>query len=627
MGLAFLQRNTILQNRYAIVSPIGNGDRSDVYLAIDQQFGSKVALKRILLKGDEKERVEQEARVLATLRHPNLAKLTDHFDEGNYKYLVMEYVEGDNLEKIVERRGAGFTLDWVLYWADQLLEALNYLHSQRPPIFHRDIKPQNLKLTAENNVMLVDVGLERIVGSAGDENGRKYEAIEQIRGSGVNERSEIYSLSGTLYYLLTGQTPVDAVTRANYVLNNMADPLKALHEVSNEVPEEISKVIMKGLSIAANLRYGSAREMQKALREGYLKYKSGLGKKDVVARVEKTEEKTLVIEGSREQKMSMLEQEPQGEKTLVLEERVLTAEIEKKGESVGRDEEVALSKTSRKTEISPEEIFPEVIPSEGYADKNIAEKNEVTVPLIKFEAAEETSNYRIKFGDEEELLNRDVEERLEVGEYARSSTDIRQEEARDYEGTSWERNLGGVTEEVFTETQKSDERMNIGREAERASQRRNSNLIIVLPVLLILFLGVVVAVGVGVYVMRDRVFGGGKTNVTKQNETRPIVEDPKLRNESTQGTIESQDRTNVSVNNVNTKVTQENSNVGDMSTNTTREDITADTNTRTQRLRDKDNDLERPSATGKENNRQQKSQKRKEEEKKPTPARTPDILQ
>ncbi len=168
----------------------------------------------------------QEASVLARLDHPNLPKVSDYFSEGEREYLVMDFVPGKDLRTIVnEARAAGKFLDEeeVLRWAEQLCSALEYLHSQNPPILHRDIKPSNIKLTPAGTVKLVDFGLVKLLYSDEERTitvleGRgtlPYTPLEQYAGeSGTTDtRSDIYSLGATLYHLLTGQPPPDAKTR------------------------------------------------------------------------------------------------------------------------------------------------------------------------------------------------------------------------------------------------------------------------------------------------------------------------------------------------------------------------------------------------------------------------------
>src|SRR5215210_644640 len=153
-----LAPNSMIQNRYLVVQMIGKGGMGEVYLAVDQRLGSAVALKRTFFHDNSAlgSAFEREAKILGRLRHPVLPKVIDHFIEGNDQYLIMEHITGDDLGKRLEVAAKPFPLSWVMFWADQMLDALNYLHSHEPPIIHRDIKPENLKLTDENHVILLD---------------------------------------------------------------------------------------------------------------------------------------------------------------------------------------------------------------------------------------------------------------------------------------------------------------------------------------------------------------------------------------------------------------------------------------------------------------------------------------
>ena len=280
-----LAPNTLLQNRYLVVHLIGKGGMGEVYLAVDQRLGSAIALKRTLHGDDAQlgDAFEREARTLARLRHPALPKVSDHFIENDNQYLIMDHISGDDLAKRLSATQKPFPLSWVLFWADQLLDALAYLHTHEPPIIHRDIKPQNLKLTDENNIVLLDFGLSKNSinqtnltsgsGSTGSVVGYTphYAPMEQIRGTGTSPRSDIYSLSATLYQLLTNIVPPDALSRADSLLSGKPDPITPISEINRDVPKTISDVIIKGMSISQDQRYGDAREMQKILRETYAK--------------------------------------------------------------------------------------------------------------------------------------------------------------------------------------------------------------------------------------------------------------------------------------------------------------------------------------------------------------------
>jgi serine/threonine protein kinase len=288
-----LAQNTMIQNRYLIVQLIGKGGMGEVYLAVDQRLGSAVALKRTFFAGDEMlgNAFEREARILARMRHPVLPKVSDHFAEGDEQYLVMEHISGDDLAKRLEVAQKPFPLSWVMFWADQLLDALSYLHSHEPPIIHRDIKPQNLKLTDENHVILLDFGLSKSstgqtnlsdVARQGSSTGSvvgytpHYAPMEQIRGIGTNPRSDLYSLSATLYQLLTNSVPADALSRADLMLTGKDDPIKPLNELNAEIPKAVSDVILRGMEVSQEKRFETAREMQKALRKAFASMQSAM---------------------------------------------------------------------------------------------------------------------------------------------------------------------------------------------------------------------------------------------------------------------------------------------------------------------------------------------------------------
>ncbi len=328
-----LAPNSLIQNRYLVVQLIGKGGMGDVYLAVDQRLGSAIALKRTFFSDDENLRnaFEREARMLARLRHPALTKVSDHFTEDNLQYLVMEHISGDDLAHRLEQNKKPFPLSWVLFWADQLLDALSYLHSHEPPIIHRDIKPQNLKLTNDNHIILLDFGLAK--NSVGETRlsttggviayTPHYASMEQIRGTGTTARSDIYSLSATMYELLSNNVPPDALTRADCVLNGQPDPVNSLSDINPEVTPAIAGVIMKGLSLSSEQRFATAREMQVALREVYSQVQQEMSAQTVVFNADETGEKegvptAIQSNPQTEQISASVPSEPIGEKTEVM---------------------------------------------------------------------------------------------------------------------------------------------------------------------------------------------------------------------------------------------------------------------------------------------------------------------
>lgn len=270
-----LTPETILQGRYRIVRQLGQGGMGAVYEAVDQRLDTTVALKETLFADERlRKQFEREARLLARLHHPALPRVSDHFSEEDGQFLVMQFIPGDDLmEKITRKRGP-FPADQVLTWADQLLDALDYLHTQDPQIVHRDIKPQNMKLTARGQIILLDFGLAK--GQAGDISRAttaasifgytpNYAPLEQIQGLGTDARSDLYSLGATLYHLMTGIKPPDALTRAAAVVNGQPDPLVPASSANPAVSPVVDTFLAKAMAQNREQRYATATEMRRDL--------------------------------------------------------------------------------------------------------------------------------------------------------------------------------------------------------------------------------------------------------------------------------------------------------------------------------------------------------------------------
>jgi len=248
-----------------------------VYEAIDERLDTTVALKETLFADERlRKQFEREARLLARLHHPALPRVSDHFSEGEGQFLVMQYIAGEDLAEMATQRRGPFPPSQVLTWADQLLDALDYLHTQEPQIVHRDIKPQNLKITARGQIILLDFGLAK--GQAGEVSRvttsasifgytPNYAPLEQIQGLGTDARSDIYSLAATVYHLMTGMKPPDALSRAAAIVNGQADPLQNAHAANSAIDPTVAAVLEKAISQNRDQRYSSAAEMQKALSQ------------------------------------------------------------------------------------------------------------------------------------------------------------------------------------------------------------------------------------------------------------------------------------------------------------------------------------------------------------------------
>ena len=271
-----LPNDTLLQGRYLIVEQIGRGGMGAVYKATDTRLRSTIALKETLVGGEMLLKAfEREAQLLAGLRHPALPRVSDHFIDESGQFLVMEFIPGDDLATLLLKRGSPFPFGDVLRWGDQLLDALDYLHSRQPPVVHRDIKPQNMKLTDRGEIILLDFGLAKGAAMQTRVTGTSsifgytphYAPLEQIQGAGTDPRSDLYSLAATMYNLLTGQAPIDALTRAAAKINDEPDPLLAANIVAPDVPPAVADVLTRAMAQNAGQRYPTATAMRAALRD------------------------------------------------------------------------------------------------------------------------------------------------------------------------------------------------------------------------------------------------------------------------------------------------------------------------------------------------------------------------
>ena len=281
-----LKQGQVLQQRYRVARQLDQGGMGAIYRAWDLRLDIPVALKEMVPQpgldattlAQLREQFEQEAKVLARLRHPHLVGVTNFFEEGGNTYLVMEFMEGKNLAAYIEEEGA-LPEDQVLVWADELLDALAYCHAQG--VLHRDVKPQNIVIQStkdtshriggtEGGIILVDFGLVKLW----DPTDPKTQTV--MRGLGTPEyappeqysarlghtdpRSDVYSLGATLYHALTGEVPWSATDR-------MADPeqFPPLRGLQPSISEETASAVMKALNMARSQRWQSADAMRRAL--------------------------------------------------------------------------------------------------------------------------------------------------------------------------------------------------------------------------------------------------------------------------------------------------------------------------------------------------------------------------
>jgi eukaryotic-like serine/threonine-protein kinase len=262
-----LERGALLHKRYRIVEILGQGGMGSVYRAVDENLGVDVAVKENLFTTDEYARqFRLEAVILANLRHPNLPRVTDHFVIGDQgQYLVMDYIEGEDLRQRMERMG-NITEDEAVLIGAAMCDALAYLHTRKPPILHRDLKPGNVKITPDGHIFLVDFGLAKVLhGSQATTTGARamtpgYSPPEQYGTARTDSRTDIYSLGATLYAALSGIIPEDGLARA--MDNTQLTPLR---KRNSKVSKRLAAAIEKAMGIDPADRFQNAEDFKRAL--------------------------------------------------------------------------------------------------------------------------------------------------------------------------------------------------------------------------------------------------------------------------------------------------------------------------------------------------------------------------
>lgn len=262
-----------LQGRYQIIRKLGAGGYGSVYLAEDLRLrGRQVAVKELSDPSPQAQQLfKQEAQVLAALDHPGLVRVSDFFNEGRSSYLVMDYIAGRDLLDLVldaEKQRQHLPLDKVIDWMIQVCDAVAYLHHQQPPIIHRDIKPNNVRLTQKDRAILVDFGIAKIDPKAKTQVMAKavsqgFSPPEQYGagGSGTDTRSDVYALGATLYCLLTLTPPPDSFERLM-----RGAPLPSLRSRNPKVSAALEQVVLRAMAVEIGQRYPDAGELLAALQ-------------------------------------------------------------------------------------------------------------------------------------------------------------------------------------------------------------------------------------------------------------------------------------------------------------------------------------------------------------------------
>jgi serine/threonine protein kinase len=263
-----LERGSLLNRRYRIVEILGQGGMASVYRAVDENLGVDVAVKENLFTTDEYSRqFRREAVILANLRHPNLPRVTDHFAiENQGQYLVMDYIEGEDLRQRLDRLGP-LPDEEVIILGAAVCDALSYMHALNPSVLHRDIKPGNVKITPQGRIFLVDFGLAKVVQSTSlaTTTGARamtpgYSPPEQYGTAHTDARTDIYSLGATLYSALTDALPEDGLARAM----EQAD-LTPIRKRNQHTSRRLTAVIERALEVKPDDRYQNADEFKQDL--------------------------------------------------------------------------------------------------------------------------------------------------------------------------------------------------------------------------------------------------------------------------------------------------------------------------------------------------------------------------
>jgi outer membrane protein assembly factor BamB len=263
-----LSPGATLQGRYQIIKVIGLGGMGAVYQARDLHFKGAnrlVALKEMIVAATDPEKRQIAAKIfarevdtLATLSHPSILKIYDYFTNNERNYMVLEFIEGFDLEGLLKKTRDPLPVERVIDWAIQICDVLSYLHKHKPPIVFRDMKPSNIMIRFPNQIVLIDYGIARelnvrkgtMIGTEG------YSPPEQYRGV-ASPQGDIYALGATLHHLLTCRDP-----RLHPPFTFHEEPPSLLNQA---VPKDLEAVIIKALEYEPDKRFASADEMKAAL--------------------------------------------------------------------------------------------------------------------------------------------------------------------------------------------------------------------------------------------------------------------------------------------------------------------------------------------------------------------------
>src|SRR6476660_8081880 len=249
-----LAPETVIDQRYQILSRIGSGGMADVYCAQDLQLGRKVALKLLYRRFAEDEefveRFKREASAAAGLQHPNVVGVYDRGEWDGTYYIAMEYLEGRSLKQVIIDSGPLAPVA-AIDIAEQILKAARFAH--RRGVIHRDLKPHNVIIDDSDHAKVTDFGIARAGASDMTETGSlmctaQYLSPEQAQGHAVGAGWALYPIGGALYEMLTGRVPFDAESAVTIALKHVSEAPPPMTVINPEVPAELEQVVMWALN-------------------------------------------------------------------------------------------------------------------------------------------------------------------------------------------------------------------------------------------------------------------------------------------------------------------------------------------------------------------------------------------
>lgn len=265
---------TLLNGRYRLVAQQGSGGMAVIYKAVDQFLGRTVAVKvlRPSLTADPSfiARFRNEARSVANLSHPNIVTVHDVGNDQQMQYIVMEYIEGQDLKKIIRRDGL-LAIDLALDLAIQICAGIGFAH--RAGIVHADVKPQNILVTEDYRVKVTDFGIAQALADTQPTQradvvwgSPQYFAPEQARGEKPTPASDVYAIGIILFEMLTGRLPYAGASQQELAIAHLRDRVPLVTEFNPSVPENLAKIVYKVMSKEPTLRYRMADQLGHILR-------------------------------------------------------------------------------------------------------------------------------------------------------------------------------------------------------------------------------------------------------------------------------------------------------------------------------------------------------------------------